>query len=103
MASITVRLVDGRNTRASRLCIPQSRLAEPLRVYGCGRAGTDAANRAPSLRLSLSAMMLFFRLWALGGGPAYAPAARQGGLGRPSPGGPSIPGETGRQAPYPSP
>src|SRR5437763_9843766 len=68
MASITVRLVDGRNTRASRLCIPQSRLAEPLRVYGCGRAGTDAANRTPSLRLSLSAMMLFFRLWRSAGG-----------------------------------
>src|SRR2546429_5466769 len=67
MASITVRFVDGRNTRASRLCIPQSRLAEPLRVYGCGRAGTDAANRTPSLRLSLSAMMVFFRLWTLGG------------------------------------
>ncbi len=84
MASITVRFVDGWNTRASRLCIPQSRLAEPLRLYGCGRAGTDAENRAPSLRLSLSAMMFFFRLWARGGRPGYAPAARQSGLSRPS-------------------
>src|SRR5215472_15006103 len=73
MASITVRLVDGRNTRASRLCIPQSRLAEPLSVYGCGRAATDGENRPASVRppsamvppspaalLSLSGIVLSF-------------------------------------------
>src|SRR6516164_846374 len=52
MASITVRLVDGRNTRASRLCIPQSRLAEPLSVYGCGRAATEGENRPASARVA---------------------------------------------------
>ncbi len=70
MASITVRLVAGRNTRARRLCIPQSRAAEPLSVYGCGRAATDGENRAPSVRLSLSAMVLSFGYGHAAGGPA---------------------------------
>src|SRR5207247_7116847 len=81
MASITVRFVAGRNTRASRLCMPQSRLAEPLSVYGCGRAATDGENRPPSpaAELSLSGMGALFQL-------GRRRAARRGfGLG---PGGP---------------
>src|SRR5712691_6458120 len=60
MASITVRPVAGRNTRASLFCIPQSSPAEPFSVYGWERGGTDAENLSPSVRLSLSAIGLSF-------------------------------------------
>src|SRR5580704_19332162 len=60
MASITVRPVDGRNTRASRLCMPQSSPADPFSRYGSERGGTDGENRPPSVRLSLSASGLPF-------------------------------------------
>src|SRR5271170_2084935 len=50
MASITVRPLLGRNTRASRLCMPQSSPLDPFSRYGSVRGGTDGANR------SLSAM-----------------------------------------------
>src|SRR5215471_11123370 len=85
MASITVRLVAGRNTRASRLCIPQSSPADPLRVYGCGRAVTDGENRPaspppamappppPAALLSLSGMALSPSAEAVGGLHCLAP------------------------------
>src|SRR5689334_6799934 len=56
MASMTVRLVSGRNTRASRLCMPQSRAPQPLSGNGSCRGGTEAANLAPFVRSSLSGM-----------------------------------------------
>ena len=55
MASITVRPVAGRNTRASRLCMPQSSPPQPFSGYGSARGGTAGANRSPSVRLSMSA------------------------------------------------
>src|SRR6266487_1178892 len=71
MASITVRLVAGRNTRASLLSIPQSSPAEPFSAYGLERGGTDEENRPSSVRLSLSAIGLSFgcRGKGAGGGP----------------------------------
>src|SRR5690349_11197511 len=58
MASMTVRLVSGRKTRASRLCMPQSREPQPLSGNGSCRGGTEAANLAPFVRSSLSAMKM---------------------------------------------
>ena len=43
MASMTVRRVSGRKTRASRLCMPQPRAPQPLIGNGSGRGGTDGA------------------------------------------------------------
>src|SRR6185437_5176131 len=54
MASLTVRLVSGRKMRASLLWMPQSSAPQPLSGKGSCRAGTDGANRAPSMGSSLS-------------------------------------------------
>src|SRR5271154_1594396 len=56
---MTVRLDSGRKMRASRLCMPQSSAPQPFSGKGSCRAGTDAANLAPSVRSSLSAMVTF--------------------------------------------
>ena len=56
MASITVRLVAGRKIRARRLCIPQSRLPQPLSGNTAAGAGTEGWKRAPLVASSLSAM-----------------------------------------------
>src|SRR2546421_643786 len=59
MASMTVRLVSGRKMRASLLCMPQSSAPHPLSGKGSCRAGTDGANRAPSVGSSLSGIVAF--------------------------------------------
>src|SRR5580700_11871800 len=59
MASITVRPVAGRNTRASLLCMPQSSAPHPLIGNGSCRAGTEAAKREPSVRSSRSGVAWF--------------------------------------------
>jgi hypothetical protein len=74
MASITVRPVAGRNTRASRLCMPQSSPEQPLSGNGSERGGTLGANRSPAVRLSVSGTELSFSDPHRGAGRRLRPA-----------------------------